>query len=120
MTNTDETRLLVVRDLLEFSKPLPVLKDQLGRFEFDYDSKGVELSRRHISLVLNRFLRSELTANEIESWANYVEGRDDIEFEHLHELQIKEVLHELANPILTQVFNKVRAAEIVGTLGYSN
>lgn len=57
----------------------------------------VELGPFELTDVLDRFLRRELTAEELEGWANAVEGRDDIAF---RPSEIIDLMAELANPLL--------------------
>lgn len=109
----ERNRLAVVRDLLELSRPLDEIAAQLAMMEWDYEGDGVEFTVRHLIAVLHRYLRDELSVSDIESWANSIEGRDDVYFETGREQETKEVLYELANPGLTQPLDRSRARAIL-------
>ena len=63
--------------------------------------------------TVNRFLAGRTSAIEVENWANAIEGRDDIGFEPANEQLLRELVHELANPLLTQPLTRERAIELL-------
>ena len=109
MTSSEMDRLVVVRELLELSKPLKIIVAQLAVMDWDYEGDGVDLTRKHFATTLQRYLRDELSTSDIEFWANQIEGREDVQFEAGFEQDIKDILYELANPALTQPLDHVRA-----------
>lgn len=118
--NIDEaTRLSLVRALLDMELPLADTIRRLSVVPWDYDGVGVELTRARLVNALQRYLRSELSEADIELWANQIEGRDDVRPEAGSEAMVEEVLHELANPVLTQPLSAGRAAQLVGNLNQS-
>ncbi|MCK4945423.1 MAG: hypothetical protein KAS59_04090 [Alphaproteobacteria bacterium] len=58
------------------------------------------MTRKNIISVLERYLHSELTAENVEDWANAVEIRDDIEFGIKNEETVLDAVYILANPVL--------------------
>lgn len=116
MTSSEINRLAVVRDLLELSKPLGKIMAQLAVMDWDYEGDGVKLTKRHLSMALQRYLQGELADSEIESWATQIEGREDIQFEDDSVGEIEDVLYELANPALTQSLDQARARTLIGRL----
>lgn len=116
MTTPKTNRFAVIRDLLEIARPLTELAAQLGIVAWDYDGDGVKLTRLHLSSALQRYIDASLTASDIEVWANLIEAREDVSFEVGHDGKIEEVLHELANPLLTQSLDLNRAAAIRASL----
>lgn len=102
-------RFAVVRDLLEISKPLEKIMAQLAMMDWDYEGDGVDLTKKHLVMALQRYLRGELSDSDLESWANQIEGREDVKFEAGSEQEIENVLYELANPALTQPLDHARA-----------
>lgn len=109
-------RLALVRDLLEMTMPLGNVIRDLSTMAWDYDGEGVELTTEHLANALQRYLRGDVSESDIELWANQVEGRDDVQFQESAESVIKEVLHELANPLLTQLLDHPRAIQLVRNL----
>ena len=116
MTLNEMDRLVVVRELLELSKPLEEIMAQLAVMDWDYEGDGVVLTRKHLVTVLQRYLRDELSDSDIESWANQIEGREDIQFEAGCEQGIEDVLYELANPALTQPLDRASAEVLLEKL----
>src|SRR5262249_40570193 len=74
----------------------------VGQFTWDYNGDPVELSAAHVAEVLNRYINGQLSALDVENWANLIEGREDIEFAAPDQDRLKSVMHELANPLLTE------------------
>jgi len=109
-------RLALLRDLLAMTNPLNEVVGQLSAMGGDFEGRGVELTKAHIASALQRYLNGELSEGEIESWANAVEGRDGIHSEETSEGVIEEVLHELANPLLTYPLTYSRARQLVDNL----
>lgn len=109
-------RLSLVQNLLSLSKPLQETVAQLAALDWDFEGEGVALTRKHFVSALQRYLRGELSEADIEFWANQIEGREDVEFEIDHEQEIKDVLYQLANPVLTQSLNHARAEVLFAEL----
>lgn len=76
----------------------------------------VKLTKTNLSMALQRYLRGELPGSEIESWENQIEGREDIQFEADSMREVGDVLHELANPTLTQPLDRARAKTLLDAL----
>ncbi len=91
----------VLRKLLDLSAPIDDISTQLRKLEWDYEGEGeVVLEPKHISNVLGRYLKKELTKEDIEHWSNLIECREDIEFDGKYLELIKELIFKLANPAL--------------------
>ena len=116
MTIEKTRRHDLVRDLLELTLPLESIIRELAAMTWDYDGEGVELTQGHLASVLQRYLCGEVCEADIELWANQVEGRDDIQLDSRSESAIEEVLHELANPLLTQPLERIRAQQLLRKL----
>lgn len=93
-------RIDVLRDLVSFSKPVDVLSTALSKFDWDYEGQPLIVTGLEIKPVLKRFLAGEFTADELEMWANLIEGREDLEFEEQKYKLIEHVIYCLANPVL--------------------
>ncbi|WP_208281649.1 hypothetical protein [Massilia oculi] len=117
MRADEASRLSLVRQLLELSKPMDELISALATFCWDYEGPNVHLTREHLLGALEKFLEGTLTADDIEVWANSIEGRDDVDFDENNEELVGEILHELANPLLTYMLDEDRAKQLVEKLG---
>ncbi|MBO0751273.1 MAG: hypothetical protein J2P53_04135, partial [Bradyrhizobiaceae bacterium] len=92
-------RPLQLASLIRFDAPLADI--EAGLATLGWGSKPVvTLTREHIKHILQRFASGEIDAATVEAWANLVEGRDDIQFEHGHEQVVADVVFDLANPVL--------------------
>lgn len=101
-----------ITSLLEFDSDLGALRDRLSKIEWDSDEQ-VQCSPRHVRSVLEQYLAGRRSAEDVEAWANLVEGRDDIDLASA----LREVIFELANPSITQKLSAERARVVVNGLG---
>lgn len=93
-------RLLAVRDLVLFEKPLDEVVEKLKEFEWDYCGNPFVLMREHLERSMRRYLAGEISSGELENWADAIEMREDISFEEKHRSWIEGVMNDLANPTL--------------------
>lgn len=98
----------VLMDLLERRRATSAVWEDLKDFGWDSDELVV-LERRHLEGVLNAFISGEISASDVEEWANVVEVRDDIGFPPGDDALVRDAIFELANPILTEPLTLERA-----------
>jgi hypothetical protein len=110
-------RYVALQALVEFSRTISELQSLFGSLAWDFDGSPLVMNRGHFRSVLERYLKGGLSSQEIEDWANLVEGREDITFEPDDAELLREVVYELANPELTEQLSNQRAMEMVGLLG---
>jgi hypothetical protein len=103
----------LVEDLLKNSKPLHKIVAQLATLSWDYDGDCVTLKRMHIFSILERYRLNQLSAEEVEYWANQIESREDIVFEEGWEQEIGDVIYQLANPELTRHLNQEQLQSMI-------
>ena len=115
-----EPRLIQRRNaihaLLGFEGTLEQLKTSLGAFRWDSEKELVLLSVAHLGKTLEKYLGGSLSTEEVEEWANLIEGRDDIGFDPSNREVIRDVLYELANPLLTRPLTPETACAIAEQL----
>lgn len=75
-------------------------------FAWDSESELIRLTSKDFYHVLSLYKQGSLSVAEVENWANALECRDDVGFASE---QARELLHELANPLLTQPLSSERA-----------
>lgn len=93
-------RLKWLEELARFSKPAAELRLVLSQLAWDYEGRPFIVTGSHVIKVLERFLRGELSAEDVEAWADLVELREDMAYEEGRHSQLKSVIHALANPLL--------------------
>jgi hypothetical protein len=101
------TRAELLDELIKYERAIESTHEELRPFGWDSDSVLVLLLPEHIVNVLDRFLRHELNASQVEIWANAIETRDDIGYDPMS--VCGEALHELANPEITDSLTIERA-----------
>lgn len=106
-------RIEALRDLLLLTSPLGAIMRSLAMFEWDSEEL-INLQPAHMAAALKRFHSGQLSADEVEAWANAVEMRDDIGY--AADSVVGQVLHELANPMLTEPLAPRRADELLALL----
>jgi len=106
------TRANMLKVLLSLSKPIEEITKALSELDWDSDELVV-IEMEHIKRILERYLSGELNEAAIETWANTVEYREDIGLSEKNEGVVKELIHELANPDLTQRLTPERARALI-------
>jgi len=103
----------ILNSLINFDRPLPHIEHELSDFSWDVDFDLVTLKKRHIIDALTKYINEIVSSQEIEQWANLIEGREDIKYEEGSEETIKEAIFELANPTLVQPISDSSAKEMI-------
>ncbi len=109
-------RHTALQSLVEFSRSLKELRDLLGLLEWDFADSPLVMKRSHFHDVLERYLSGNLSSQDVEDWANLVEGREDRVFGSEDSELLGEIVYELANPRLTEQLSGQRAKEIASLL----
>ena len=100
MSGSTADRQRILRSLLEADQPLERVLRDLAEVPWDGDEELVTLRPAQVIETLNRFRTHRLDANEVETWANAIEGREDIGLDEGSQELLKEAIFELANPEL--------------------
>ena len=73
----------------------------LASYDYDSENELFEISQSVLINVLEKYLLDEITVEELENWANFVECRDDLNYE-----KFEANIYSLANPYLVGEINK--------------
>ena len=109
MTTVD--RIQALRDLIHLREPVADAARRLRAFPWDSDAELIVLGPVDLIHVLDLYLHGVLASTEVEEWAEAIEGRDDVGYESPHGDTIKQIVFELANPLLTRQLEPSRARE---------
>lgn len=91
------TRGEAVQSLIRWDQPLEAVRTLIGAFDFDWEGKPlVHMDMQAVASVLRRYVAGEITSEEVETWANLLEGREDIDFAP----DAGAAIFDLANPVL--------------------
>jgi hypothetical protein len=107
-------RKSILLDFVGITRPLDEILLDLKKFSLDCDGPLIMLEQRHIAAALQRYADGQLTGATIENWANAIEGRDDIGYDPRS--IAGRLLHELANPVLTEPLSPSRAAGLLTSI----
>lgn len=107
-----DNRRELLNDLLNYKYSWPLLAEKMHGVPFSSPHSLVNAKPDHVAATLKRFLASELSALDVEEWANIVELREDIEFDE----KTKEAIWELANPQLAEPLTAEVAKRIIRDL----
>ena len=102
------SRQRLLKDLLNRSRPLVELREELAKFPWD-SPELVTLKPVHIDACLTEFTTGKIDAHALTEWANCIEGRDDIGLDMQHVETLRELIDELANPDLYSALTLERA-----------
>jgi hypothetical protein len=108
-----EERRRALEALLNAELPIEHLKANLTKYSWDSNVDLATLVADHVANVLSRFIGGRMAAADVEDWANAVEGRDDVGFDRKNELELRELIYELANPLLTHPLTEERARQLL-------
>lgn len=100
MNQVISDRAQILRSALELDRPLENVLSELAQLPWDSELAPVTLEPAHVIGILHRFKSGSLNAQDVETWANAIEGREDIAFHPESRAALKEAIFELANPDL--------------------
>jgi len=107
-------RTEALRQIVSFGENRDLAYVALACLPFDCDVELLEISRLDLTLVLNKFLAHEISADDLEMWANFIECRDDLKYE-----AIEDFVYALANPELVGDLDEISIEKMVQLLNAS-
>jgi hypothetical protein len=110
----DRKRTLL--NLVNIDVPLNTSIEELKKIEWDSEDEIVIFHRYNVINVLQSYLNEELLCEEVFSWANAIEGRDDIGIEKEFEEKIGDAIFVLANPEISEELTRETALKIIDIL----
>jgi hypothetical protein len=113
---TVDERIQALLDLIELREPIPAAIKHLRRFPWDSDAGLVALTGNDLIRILDAYLAGEVSDTGVEAWAEALEGRDDIVYEPKQAYILKQIVFELANPLLTTSMSPARASRLTESL----
>ncbi|MBW8184293.1 hypothetical protein [Shewanella nanhaiensis] len=102
-------RFELLDNLVKFNLTIPTLKEELSKLDWDYCEEPFVVEPIDIRNVIQRYLAGDYSAAQLESWANLIECREDLELEEL----IDNIVYQLANPSLEGEITKDSCKEMI-------
>jgi hypothetical protein len=109
-------RIDFLQSLVQFDRPLNQVLSALNQMDWDSEQEVMILKREQIAIILQRYLNGHLQSTEVEDWANAIECREDIGYEEGYEYLLRDLIYELANPLLTRSLSPQTAKNLLNTL----
>ncbi len=111
-------RKALLDELLNYSKPsdLSFIRNQLALHSWDSEAPIVTLLKEDVCKILQRYLDGDLSAMQVEAWAEALEMREDIAFGTEDDPQVQMCIYSLATPILEGELNRQKATEMILSL----
>jgi hypothetical protein len=97
-----EDRRSLLKRLVPFELPLEDSIAILRAYGWDADEELVVLSASDAAQILQRYLDGELSAQQVEYWAELLEMRDDVGFEESRSGELRRLIFVLANPEINE------------------
>ncbi len=116
MSEPTMVRRRILQSLVEMDRSLDSVLGELAGVAWDSEEELVTLQPAHVIEILIRFQSARLGAEDVERWANAIEGRDDIGFADESRALLKETIFDLANPDLQGALTTEAAARLVERL----
>lgn len=110
-------RKTALENLIYLKLPVKQLISNLELVEWDSEVELVSLDTGQLKHALQLFVEGNISALELETWANAIECREDIKIEPT---LVNEALHELANPQLTEPLSLERASFWLSQIALAN
>lgn len=99
MNGPSDARVEVLRDLIDFRRPVPEAVIALGSFAWDAPHELVAVTKGQVIAAIQRCLDGTISLEELRAWAEALEGRDDVGYEE-GGVDMREAVFELATPEL--------------------
>jgi hypothetical protein len=109
MNELQNSRIEALQDLVALRIPVREAERAVLEFPWDSEHELVQLTATTALNILHRFIEGELSAGEIQEWADALEVRDDVGLEPACEVTLRELLFTLATPELSEPLTVVVA-----------
>ena len=97
-------RAEVLQELVRFEKPTEPLMRELRAFGWNWLAEAplVVLKKEDLLRVIDRYLGGEITAAQLQEWAENLEVREDVAFDQSEEDLLDDIFFRLATPFINQ------------------
>jgi hypothetical protein len=104
MNELENSRTTALKNLIALRAPVGEAIQALREFPWDSEQELVQLTSAATLSILHRFIEGELSAADIQEWADALEVRDDVGLEAANEEGLRELIFEIATPELSEPF----------------
>lgn len=109
-------RTAVLYDLVNGSRPVDQVSEELATFGWDSEEELVVLNRSQVAAILTDYLAGFRSATEVQAWAEAIEGRDDVGIATDSAVDLHDMIFRLANPELGHALTALFAQKLIREL----
>lgn len=102
------SRTEALRQIVSFGENRELAYVALASFPFDCDVELFAVNKFDLTFALNKYLANEISADDLEIWANFIECREDLNYE-----EIEDYIYALANPELVGELDVIKIKKMV-------
>lgn len=97
-------RAEILQRLIRFEEPAEPLLNDLKQYPWDWPKEEplVFITAKQVLQILDRYLSSQISAKQLQDWAENLECREDVGFEQKHEEVLDNVFFRIATPIINE------------------
>jgi hypothetical protein len=103
----------ILTDLVNLNGNLFDLQKEISGYTWDAPQPLLVVKKADLLNVLQKSIDDDIIFDNLENWANFLECRDDIDFEND---DLQEIIFELSNPLLNGKITVKRLKAIVNDL----
>lgn len=106
----------ILESFLRLDRPLEEAKAQVHGLGMGSTDVSAMLTGHHIRNILQRFEREQLSADDVEEWAEIIGSRDDIEFEPDNHDEIAQIIFVLANSSMNGALGREQVPRLIESI----
>lgn len=101
-------RAEILQELVRYEKPSEPLMRELKSFGWDWSEEAplIVLKKEHLLRIMDRFLADDITAAQLQEWAENLEAREDVAFDPKEEELLDEIFFRIATPFINESLTK--------------
>ena len=111
-----KTRTQVLIDLVNLARPVEELRSELNEFEWNSKHELYTLTNARIAGVFERALNEEFPIEDLISWADGLEEREDLVYEEGYERDIAQILFLVSTPAINYPITKEFIRKLLNNL----
>ena len=96
----EDPRACLLRKMLAYELPIEPTIESLAALPYDCDTDLVLVTPNDIIRIIDRHASGEMSADQVVEWADFLEIRDGVGFASPHGDRLKEIVWQLANPLI--------------------
>lgn len=107
----------ILKDIIQLNGELDDLQIEILQYSWDTEEPILIINKNDIEHILKKCIDGVIDVKLVEDWANFIECRDDLDFE---ESNLQNIIFELANPYLHGEITKNVLKEMIKKLNLNN